>query len=57
MISYRCDNLNIELKKRFNAASESEIFTQAETDLEIKLLEPLEEPRIIPRLFQKADLG
>ena len=58
MISYRCDNLNIELKKAFLTPlrQESEIFTQAETDLEIKLLEPLEEPRIIPTAFPEGRL-
>jgi len=46
MISYRCDNLNIELKSVLTPQGQSQIFTQAETDLEIKLLEPLEEPQL-----------
>jgi len=49
LITYRCDCLNIERHEALLTplGQDPGMFTQAETNLEVKLLDKLEEPRII----------
>ncbi len=58
LINYRCENLNIAQNKAILKPLEPELglFTQADTELNIKLLEQLEAPHIIPTHFPEARL-
>lgn len=58
LIKYRCEELNIEQNKAFLQQFQlvPGLFTQADTDLNIKLIEQLEEPRIISTTFPEGRL-
>lgn len=53
LITYRCEKLDVDNYKAFlkPLPNESEVFTQAQTDLQVKCLELLEEPKIISTVF------
>ncbi len=58
LFAYRCESLNTETNRALLVpiGRESDRFTQAETDLEIKLLQQLEEPRLVDTGFREGRL-
>lgn len=58
LMNYRCESLDIEQNKASLEPLEQEpgLYTQADTDLNIQLLEQLEEPRIVPTTFSEGRL-
>jgi DEAD/DEAH box helicase domain-containing protein len=58
LITYRCQSLNIEQKQAILQPFEEDpsLFTEPDLGLQIKILEKLEEPRIIPTSLPEARL-